>query len=680
MPVRALGAGSIQEGTVTTLEMHQDRVRPMTQLVRGRTVRTVLLACGVLASLLYAAMLVVVPLRWEGYSSASQAVSELSAIGAPTRALWVALGRVYTSLAAAFGVGVWLSAGRSRALRVVGGVLIAQSVVGLFWPPMHLRGAVPTLTDAMHVAFAMAWLLLMLLAIGFGAAAFGKRFRLYSAVTLAVFVVFGTLSGMDGPRIAANLPTPWVGVWERVNIGAALLWIVALALALLRRSSSSPDAGAALASAATRAATRVDGFVAPGFEEVRAEFERNLAERDEIGAAVAAYWRGEKVVDLWGGRRTPDGDEPWDRNTMVPVMSTTKGLSAMTLAVANARGWLDYEAPVARYWPEFAESGKGAVTVRQLLGHEAGLVLLDEELTIAKLRDLDYVARVLARQTPAWPPGTRHGYHTMTLGLYMQELIRRVDPRHRTLGRFFHDEVAAPLGLEFYIGLPREIPDERIARVKPLSPWRGLLALRYTPPAVTMKMIRPGSLLRRSFVGIGADPNDRGYLEVEVPAGNGVGTARAIARAYAAFAEGGAELGITPETFARVTAPPEVADPVDAVLGVPSYFSLGFLRPGPDASFGSSPRAFGAPGAGGSFALADPDARLGYAYVMNRLDFYLVDDPRERALRDAVYRAIARYTAAGRAQPLSLPGGRLPRPADAGAGARETMAVPPRRR
>jgi len=386
---------------------------------------------------------------------------------------------------------------------------------------------------------------------------------------------------------------------------------------------------------------QVDRSVAPEFEDVRTEFERNFSERGDIGAAVAAYWRGEKVVDLWGGRRTPEGDAPWDQGTMVVVQSVTKGLSAMTLAVANARGWLDYEAPVASYWPEFAQNGKAAVTVRQLLGHEAGLVLLDERLTNEKLRDLDYVARLLARQKPAWPPGTRHDYHTMTLGLYMQELIRRVDPAHRTLGRFFHDEIALPLGLEFFIGLPRNIPAERLATVKTLTPWRGLLALRYTPVAVTMKVVRPGSRRRRSCMCLSADPNDRSYLEVEVPAGNGVGTARAIARAYSCFAEGGAELGITPDTFAQITAPPVVSSPMDEVLGVPSYFSVGFLRPGPDIAFGSSPRAFGAPGAGGSFAFADPDVRLGYAYVMNKLDFYLEDDPREKALRDAVYRAIA---------------------------------------
>ena len=331
---------------------------------------------------------------------------------------------------------------------------------------------------------------------------------------------------------------------------------------------------------------------------------------------------------------------------MVVVMSTTKGIAAMTLAVANARGWLDYDAPVARYWPEFAQNGKGAITVRQLLGHEAGLVLLDETLTLEKLSDLDYLARMRARQKPAWPPGTRHGYHTITIGLYMQELIRRVDPARRTLGRFFHDEVAIPLDLEFYIGLPPEIPGERLAVLKTLSRTRALLALRNTPPVLIRKMLPPGSLLRRSMLLSNLDMNDRRSLAIELPAGNGVGTARAIARAYSAFAEGGGEIGITPETFARVTAPLEVARPLDEVLGVPSYFSLGFLRPGPDVLFGSSPRAFGAPGAGGSFGFADPDARLGYAYVMNKMDFYLSDDPREKPLRSAVYRAITRLSTA----------------------------------
>jgi CubicO group peptidase (beta-lactamase class C family) len=392
--------------------------------------------------------------------------------------------------------------------------------------------------------------------------------------------------------------------------------------------------------------TQVHGFVATGFEEVQSEFERNFAERGEIGAAVAAYWHGEKVVDLWGGRRKPDSDEPWNADTMVVVMSTTKGLAAMTLAIANSRGWLDYDAPVSKYWPEFAQNGKAKVTVRQLINHEAGLVLLDEKLTIEKMHDLDYVAHLLARQKPSWPPGTRHGYHAMTVGMYMQEIIRHVDPRRRTLGQFFRDEIAKPLNIEFYIGLPRDIPDNRLAGLKLLSRTRALLALRSTPPVLIKKILSPNSYLRKSL----ATPADLDYrkrssFEVELPAGNGIGTARAIARAYSAFAEGGGELGITPETFARITEPPHFEPAKDEVIGMDAYYSLGFLRPGPDGTFGVSERAFGTPGAGGSFGFADPDVHLGYAYVMNKLDFWLVDDPREKPLRDAVYRAIARLKA-----------------------------------
>jgi hypothetical protein len=197
-----------------------------------------LLVCGILSPLLYVAMNALVPMLFEGYSLASQTVSELSAIGAPTRPLWVWLGTVYSLLVVAFGVGVWRSAGRNRPLRVVGGLMVVDGVVSLYWPPMHLRGAGFTLTDTMHIIWTIVTVLLMMLAIGFGAAAFGKRFCLYSIATMVILVVFGALTGMDGPRIAANLPTPWVGVWERIGIAAFMLWVVVLAMILLRDQSS----------------------------------------------------------------------------------------------------------------------------------------------------------------------------------------------------------------------------------------------------------------------------------------------------------------------------------------------------------------------------------------------------------------------------------------------------------
>ena len=617
---------------------------PSTSSRARPTLRTALLACGILSSFLYLATDVLGGSSYEGYSFTSQAISELAAIGAPSAAIVIPLFFLYNVLALAFGIGVVREGlGRSRALRISGGALITYGAIGMATVAvptffrMQQRGAGSLSTDAPHIILTAGLVALLLSAIAAGAREFGRPFRVYSYVTLLAVILLGALTAPYGARLAEGQPTPGFGIVERIDVYLSLLWVAALSVALLRRSLG------AAAETQPAVAMAINGFVAPGFEEVRAEFERNFTERGEIGAAIAAYWHGEKVVDLWGGYRTPERDTPWDEDTMVVVMSTTKGLAAMTLAIAASRGWLDYDAPVARYWPEFAQNGKGSITVRQLLAHEAGLVLLDEPLTVDRFRDLDDVAHVLARQKPAWEPGTRHGYHAMSLGLYMQEIIRRVDPAHRTLGQFFHDEIAIPLELDFYIGLPRGIPDARLAKFKPLSPWGAILALRDTPPVLIRKILTPRSLLRRSLsFPANADFNERRTLEIELPAGNGVGTARAIARAYSAFAEGGRELGITPETFERITAPPSVAHPRDEVIGIPSYFSLGFIRPGPEAWFGSSGRAFGTPGAGGSFGFADPDAHLGYAYVMNKLDFWLVDDPREKVLRDAIYRAIAR--------------------------------------
>jgi hypothetical protein len=207
--------------------------------IRGKravddTLRKVLLVCGIFSSVLYIFMNIIGSMYFEGYSSVSQTVSELSAIGAPSRALWIPLCILYSLLMAAFGWGVRQSAFRNRPLLIAGTLFIVHGIIGLYWPPMHLRGMVFSLTDAMHIVYAIVTVLLMMFAIGFGAAAFGKYFRLYSIATLVIFLVFGTLTGMDGPRIAANQPTPWVGVWERINIGAFLLWVIVLATMLLR--------------------------------------------------------------------------------------------------------------------------------------------------------------------------------------------------------------------------------------------------------------------------------------------------------------------------------------------------------------------------------------------------------------------------------------------------------------
>ena len=198
----------------------------------------------------------------------------------------------------------------------------------------------------------------------------------------------------------------------------------------------------------------IDGTVVPGWERVRQAFIENFERRGEVGAACAIYRDGEKVVDLWGGVRDRATGAPWQQDTMVLVFSTTKGMAALVMALAHSRGWLDYEERVATYWPEFAQAGKEGITVRQLLAHQAGLFGFDERVDRAVIADLDRLAGIMARQHPAWPAGERQAYHAISLGFYEGEIIRRVDPRHRTLGEVFADEIAAPLGLDFYIRLP----------------------------------------------------------------------------------------------------------------------------------------------------------------------------------------------------------------------------------
>src|ERR1043166_725145 len=233
----------------------------------------------------------------------------------------------------------------------------------------------------------------------------------------------------------------------------------------------------------------IQGHVNRGFEAVRETFAENFVRRHELGGACCVFRHGEKVVDLWGGIRNKQTGEPWEQNTMVIVHSATKGLAAMTLAIAHSRGWLDYEERVSKYWPEFAQQGKERITVRQLLAHQAGLFALDEPIDRSIIADLDRLAIVLERQKPKWEPGTRQAYHAITLGFYEGELLRRIDPKHRSLGQFFQDEIATPLGLDVYIKLPDQIPNSRfatIARPRPIDMLLGF-PLRFTLEAMNRR-------------------------------------------------------------------------------------------------------------------------------------------------------------------------------------------------
>jgi CubicO group peptidase (beta-lactamase class C family) len=386
---------------------------------------------------------------------------------------------------------------------------------------------------------------------------------------------------------------------------------------------------------------RVEGSVHPGFEPVREAFAENFTRRAELGGACCAYVQGEKVVDLWGGVRNSQTAEPWERDTMVIVYSATKGLAAMAMALAHSRGWLDYEERVSAYWPEFAQQGKKRITVRQLLSHQAGLYALDERLDGGLVSDPDRLATVLARQKPAWEPGTRQAYHAITLGFYESELLRRIDPKHRTIGRFFQDEIASPLGLDVYIRLPETIPDSRLATI---SRPTFMSMVRGFGPRFMLLAMNPRSKIVRALDGsqLPHDPTHVYLRNFEVPSGGAVGTAQAFARAYSVFATGGKELGLRRETLDLLAAPaipPSRGFHDECLKSDDVQFSLGFMKSTSEWPFGSA-SSYGAPGSGGSLGFADPEAGVGYGYVTSQMGTRLTGDPRDVALRDALYSAI----------------------------------------
>jgi len=390
----------------------------------------------------------------------------------------------------------------------------------------------------------------------------------------------------------------------------------------------------------------ISGRVASGYERVREVFAENFRSRDEVGAALAVVVQNELVVDLWGGIANKEKNRPWAEETLVTMFSTTKGMSGLAAAHAHSRGLFDFDERVSTYWPEFAQNGKNDITVRTLLSHQAGLCAIDEPLDLERLADPDEMADAIAKQAPAWEPGRKHGYHGITLGWYESELIRRTDSQHRTVGRYFADEIAGPLGLEFYIGLPDEIPDERLARIE--ADWfrvKMILNLRTLPPEFVKGFLNPRSITARTLANpkVLSQPiryNDRAFLRIELPSHNGTGTARSVALAYGEFATGGKRLGVDAETLAALGEPAVApADGFfDEVLRMDLAYSLGFGKPLPGEDFGF-PRAFVHGGTGGSFGGAVPELEMGYCYAMNRLGFHFPEDPRELALREAAIEA-----------------------------------------
>ncbi len=381
--------------------------------------------------------------------------------------------------------------------------------------------------------------------------------------------------------------------------------------------------------------TTINGEVDEGFGAIAEAFEHNFAEHGELGAAFCLYVDGHKRVDIWGGVADPETGRAYDSQSLQLVFSTTKGAAATCVAHLVEAGKLSYDDTVASHWPEFAAGGKGDLTVRQLLSHQGGLVAVDVELTFDQLLAVEPVVTALAAQEPLWEPGTGHGYHALTFGWLAGELVRRVDGR--TLGSYFSDEIATPLGLDFWIGLP----EEHESRVAPLAS---------APPPTTMEEIQamlaimgPGTFGYRALTMDGAlavaaaggnSFNTRAVHATEMPAANGITNAASLARMYAATI--GEVDGVRLLNSATIDdARSEVVNGPDLSLVVESRFGCGYMLHSEltpliqDGSFGHA-------GAGGSLGFANPELGIAYGYVMNQMGGGLAGDPRTIALNAAV--------------------------------------------
>jgi CubicO group peptidase (beta-lactamase class C family) len=383
---------------------------------------------------------------------------------------------------------------------------------------------------------------------------------------------------------------------------------------------------------------KIEGTCEPRFQRVKEVFADHFAKGKEVGAAVAATLDGQPVIDLWAGHADKAGTKPWERDTLVNVYSTTKGLTAICAHRLVDQGRLDLDAPVAKYWPEFAQAGKGKIPVNYLLSHRAGVPAVRRQLPADAYVNWNVMCTALAAQEPWWEPGTNHGYHAITFGYLVGEVIRRITGK--SVGTYLRDEIANPLDLDMHIGVDANF-DSRIAELvgaPPPPPGQvdPVAQMAVDPESVTFKAIaNPSPVLDPNLI------NSRAWRAAEVPAANGHATARSLATLYVALACGGSLRGyrvLTPESIRRAYT--EQAKGPDLVLGVETRWGLGFALNQPAAPVGPNPHTFGHPGAGGSIGFADPVARLGFGYTMNQMGADSMLDGRASALFNALFAAL----------------------------------------
>lgn len=365
---------------------------------------------------------------------------------------------------------------------------------------------------------------------------------------------------------------------------------------------------------------------------VKDAFASNFSLRDDVGASIAVVKDGELVVDLWGGHLDRAGKTPWKRDTIINVFSTTKTMSCLALLVLISRGLVDADAPVQNYWPEFGQNGKQGVLVRHLLSHTAGVPAWDQRLDSTALYDWDKVTSLLATQAPWWTPGTRSGYHAISQGNLVGEVVRRVDGR--SVGKFFADEIAGPTGADFHIGLGAE-HDSRVAPVIPVPPieFGGGGGGEPDRTSIPYRAGNPRLIAEQSW--------EIPWRRAEIPAAGGHGNARGVALAQAAVSHGGSLRGVnllSSKTIDRIF--DVQAAGRDLVMGIGVTFGVGYGLSSPRSPISPNPRVCYWGGWGGSLVVNDVDAGFTYAYVMNRMGEGTVGDDRAHAVLRAIYAAL----------------------------------------
>ena len=389
----------------------------------------------------------------------------------------------------------------------------------------------------------------------------------------------------------------------------------------------------------------IKGYTDDKFKSIRNIFLDNFRKRGEIGASFCVYYNNKLVIDIWGGHKDLAKNKAWDKDTIVPLFSTSKVIAASCLAICHSRGLFDYQDKVAQYWPAFAQNGKENISIEQLLQHRAGLAVIDTKLTPTIIADTKLLDKILAKQKPYFKTNDYQAYHVWTIGWYISALLSRIDPKGRRVKQFIEDEILPNIEGEIRIGINKDYNIDNVATLKPFSKIQGMQSL---PFELVKEFFKPWShtykaMLNPIFLGNHSNLNKREVLELEIPSANGISNAKALASLFNALNHPKNTLFLGEETLnilSEYPNPPKFGFKDKTLMQDAFCFHKGFMKPSSQHSFSPNKEAIGGFGAGGSFVLFDPIKEITMAYTMNKMGQEIMNMEREVKIREAVYEII----------------------------------------